>query len=932
MQQSDSTPPGGADAASQGSTAQSPRPHAGSRPGEHIGPYKLLELIGEGGFGSVWLAERRDPFVQRVALKVIKPGMDSRGVIARFDQERQALAVMDHPNVARVLDGGISTPEQGSRPFFVMEYVKGEPITTYCDRNRLTIRQRLELFIPVCEAVQHAHHKGIIHRDLKPTNVLVTVVEGRLTPKVIDFGVAKAMSHTLTHHTILTEHGQLIGTPEYMSPEQAEMGGTDIDTRTDVYSLGVLLYELLAGRLPFEPATLRSAALDEVRRIIREEEPPKPSTRLTTLDADAATAIARQRQAERGELASALRRELDWIPLKAMRKDRSRRYGTPGALAEDIQRYLEDKPIEAAPESRAYLLKKFVRRYRGGIVAAGAVTAALLLGVGVSLVFMAKAELRRVEAEAATEEARRQTAIAEQRYDELAKEKSRAERVAEMMSLLARAQQELHAPSSGNYTYHNYYDLVRKLDDGYLHDSPEEDFAIRQAFAATVAKSTDDEYHDDALRVLTQGIESARTRYGATHGAVLELLRSAITASIEARLATVAERWATERLNALRQLHPNGHPDVVDGLLDLARSVALAPDEARSVAILEQALGTAAGLTPRAPRAYERAFHALSAHYGKHDRNDDRTRILLDFARQAASGDMPSAEDHVLAWAEELERSGNPNAAAECWSALVDLRARRLSSGDWRIENARSRLGGALLALGRFAEAEPLLTASALALRGSPEAHRTASENRVIEAFERVSRLYEAWNRAEPDPAREAAAADWAETVKQVRAEEAEVARQIAERTDKRDRARSLNNGAWYIVRFAQDAGAAGAGAVEKALSDAAAAVELADDAISRAHYLNTQGVAQFRAGLYAEAIKTLTRADEAYVQALQPEQCGNWVFIAIAHRRLGQHEQAEAGRAKYESLRAVAVQHGQPDEFTAWHAEYVAEFPIPAK
>jgi eukaryotic-like serine/threonine-protein kinase len=387
-------------------------PRLTEMPGTVIGPYKLLEQIGEGGFGVVFMAAQQQPVQRKVALKVLKPGMDTKQVIARFEAERQALALMDHPHIAHVFDGGETT---SGRPYFVMELVKGIPITDYCDQSHLTANERLELFIHVCQAVQHAHQKGIIHRDLKPSNILVTLRDSRPMAKVIDFGIAKASGQELTDKTLFTGFGQLIGTPLYMSPEQAALSHADVDTRSDIYSLGVLLYELLTSTTPFEKERLKTAGYDEMRRIIREEEPPKPSTRISTLG-QAATTISAQRKSNPKRLSQLMRGELDWIVMKALEKDRNRRYETASAFAADVQRYLHDEPVQACPPSAAYRLRKFVRRNRGPVLAAGLLLAALVVGIAGTGWGLVRAEWAKGDALAAaqSEKKAKETALAKE--------------------------------------------------------------------------------------------------------------------------------------------------------------------------------------------------------------------------------------------------------------------------------------------------------------------------------------------------------------------------------------------------------------------------------------------------------------------------------------------------------------------------------------
>jgi non-specific serine/threonine protein kinase/serine/threonine-protein kinase len=375
---------------------------------DRIGPYRILKPLGEGGMGTVYLAEQEEPFRRQVAIKVVKLGMDSRQVVARFESERHLLALMDHPGIARVLDAGTT---RGGRPFFVMEQVAGSALTAYCDERRLDNRARLTLFRQVCAAVQHAHQKGVIHRDLKPSNVLVAEVDGRPQPKVIDFGVGKATRGDLSELTLMTQHGLVVGTPEYMSPEQAELTGADVDTTTDIYSLGVMLYELLSGALPFDPSELRRAGLTGIQRMLRDTEPPAPSAKVVTLGGVAAS-VASNRRTDVPSLRRELSGELDWIVLKAMDKDRARRYASASELAADVERYLAGEPVLARPASARYRMRKFALRHRAGVAAAIVVVLSLVAGLVASSLALVRARRAEAEARRQSELARKEAAKA----------------------------------------------------------------------------------------------------------------------------------------------------------------------------------------------------------------------------------------------------------------------------------------------------------------------------------------------------------------------------------------------------------------------------------------------------------------------------------------------------------------------------------------
>jgi len=566
--------------------ARSPQAVASGRegPGSTVGKYTLLEPIGQGGFGTVFLAEQREPIIRRVALKIIKLGMDTEQVIARFEAERQALAVMDHPHIAKVLDAGATS---GGRPFFAMELVTGEPITTFCDRAGLPIRERLALFEQVCAAVQHAHQKGIIHRDIKPSNVLVSKQDGKPFAKVIDFGIAKATSARLTEKEYFTEHGAMIGTPMYMSPEQAA-GSADIDTRTDVYSLGVLLYELLTGATPFDPRALRAAGYAEMQRIIREDEPPKPSTRLSQ-GADSLPSVAAQRGIEPGRLGTLVRGELDWIVMRALEKDRARRYETPSGLAADLRRHLDGEAVLAAPPSTSYRVWKFVKRHRAPVVASAAVLLALLAGLA-GTAWQAKV------ASDERDRAREAEGQTKQRADELQRVSEFQGRmlaqvdptkagellISDMRGKFREALVSAGVPEDeraaqmeafgGFLRRVNATDTTRDLIDRTILkpalDAIEERFKDQPVVDATLRQVLADRYHDlglldAALPLQERALETRRRLLGDEHADTLtSISNTGLLLQHLGRLA-LAEPYALEALDKYRRVRGEAHPDTL---------------------------------------------------------------------------------------------------------------------------------------------------------------------------------------------------------------------------------------------------------------------------------------------------------------------------------------------------------------------------------
>jgi len=825
------------------------RPPPAERAGTRIGNYKILQEIGEGGFGSVYMAEQEQPVRRKVALKIIKLGMDTKQVIARFEAERQALAMMDHPNIAKVLEAGAT---ESGRPYFVMELVRGISLNEYCDQNRLSAPRRLGLFMQVCGAVQHAHQKGIIHRDLKPSNVLVTLHDDLPVPKVIDFGIAKATGQRLTEKTLFTEFRQLIGTPEYMSPDQAEISGLDVDTRTDIYSLGVILYELLTGTTPFDGPTLRSKGYGEIQRIIREVDPPKPSTRMETLATSGGdTDIARRREAEPGALSRLMRGDLDWIVMKAMEKDRTRRYQSASELASDIQHYLRKEPVIAGPPSVLYKFRKFIQRHRVGVLATTLVIAALVAGLAMAAIGLVQAR----------QEASRSREIAVLLQDlfvstdpehalaanaDVESVMSRAREVfgedhATVAATLSSRALQLQSAGDLEAAERLYKESLRIWREQYGDDNPNVGTTLTRLGVLLMTKG-DDLAAEQALR---ESLRITTSQSGDDNLGLCETLSLLATVLANRGEFDEAESMLREALRVRRAVAPEQHLQIALTTHSLAQILSLAGNE--------------------------EAIEAL-------------------------------AMENILAWREAL-----PAGSLLMARILAEYGLLYLERGD--LDQAESLLGEAADIF--RASDEPAPQHRGLALRGLWRILTSRDQDRPKEDYVRVRLEFIDYARSVAGPDEQVLGAIISDMVAVLKKalqpvqaiplgrEVVEIARRLDDDQRFTEAVRTLGNLAWDTVRLPGRTRAeyeTALGAIEEATA------ELPESA----PFVNTLGVAQYRLGRYEEALAILARSDAWYSSQFEGGVPADIAFIAMAHHQLGHVEEA---RVAMDRLRAVMQQ-----------------------
>ncbi len=730
---------------------------AGEKPGDRIGHFKLLQQIGEGGCGVVYMAEQEEPVRRRVALKIIKPGMDTKSVIARFEAERQALALMEHPNIAKILDAGAT---DSGRPYFVMELVRGIKITDYCDQRSLTTEERLKLFVQVCQAIQHAHQKGIIHRDIKPSNILVTTtMEGAALPVVIDFGIAKATTNQrLTDKTLFTAFEMLIGTPAYMSPEQAELTAVDVDTRTDIYSLGVLLYELLTGSTPFDTGDLLKAGLDEIRRVIREQEPVRPSTRLSKLTGADLTTVAQFRHSEPPTLIRAVRGDLDWIAMKSLEKDRTRRYATANGLALDVQRFLANETISARPPSKLYKLQKAALRNKLLFTGVGIIALLLVASLAIVSASLAKERRSRHEAEAASAKSRQVTKFLEDMLNGVGPSVALGQDATMLRGILDRTAERVGTEMTNQPVVETelrsligrlYLEIGNYADAEKMHRAA---LAINRRLFGPVSPETAASLNDLAVALWKEGnlteaeitnreaLGIRRRLFGVEHADVATSLNNLATVYRHQRRFPEAEALIREALGIRRNLFGNEHLEVADSLHNL--SIVLSDegkaDESEAIArellaVRRQLLGSEHFLVAAAllDVAYALGFT------GKLEEAEALQREALAMQQKLLGDAHPDVLASLSSLGDRMRQRGNLVEGHAVSSAALSMQRQMLGEGSPGIMYSLGSLGVTLEAQGKMAEAEAA-HGEALALWRTRAGHESPQALSAVESVHRV--------------------------------------------------------------------------------------------------------------------------------------------------------------------------------------------------